>query len=56
MLTFYLAEGSYPGSPFYAERGGLFATGTIRQDRMTMKYEDVVDFDTEVYVRAPVSR
>ena len=56
LLTFYLAEGSYPGSSFYAQRGGLFATGTIRQDRMTMKYEDVVDFDAEVYVRAPVAR
>jgi hypothetical protein len=51
-LRFYLAPGSYPRSTFYQQLGGLFATGTVGGDRMSMKYTDWLDFEDEVYVSA----
>jgi hypothetical protein len=49
-LTFYLEPGSYPGSAFYRERGGLFAKGTHNGNRMTVRYEDFIDFEDELYI------
>jgi hypothetical protein len=54
-LRFYLAPGSYPASAFYHERGGFFSTGTRSENRMTVKYEDFVDFEDEVYVLSTAS-
>jgi len=54
-LTFYLEPGSYPGSAFYQERGGLFSKGTVSGNRMTVKYEDFIDFEDEVYVLSTAS-
>jgi hypothetical protein len=47
-VQFYLAPGTY--GPFYAEMGGLFSTATIQGNLITVKYEDLVDFETEIYV------
>jgi hypothetical protein len=55
IVTFYLEAGSYPGSAFYQERGGLFSTGTRSGNRMTVKYEDFIDFEDEVYVLSTAS-
>jgi hypothetical protein len=49
-VQFYLAPGSYPGSAFYAERGGLFSTATIQGNLITVTYEDFIDFEIETYV------
>jgi hypothetical protein len=49
-LTFYLEPGSYPASQFYQERGGWFSTGTRTGNRMTVKYQDFIDFEDEVYI------
>lgn len=49
-LKFYQWPGSYPRSQFYTERNGLFATGRIEGNTMTVTYEDWIDFDTEKYV------
>lgn len=49
-VRFYLAPGSYPQSQFYQERGGLFSTGRIQGDVMTVTYEDFVDFEIEKYI------
>jgi hypothetical protein len=54
-LLFYLTPGSYPLSTFYHERGGLFSTGTVSGNRMTVKYEDFIDFEDEVYVLSTAS-
>jgi Bacterial Ig-like domain len=54
-LLFYLTPGSYPASRFYEERGGLFSTGTVSGNRMTVKYEDFIDFEDEVYVLSTAS-
>jgi hypothetical protein len=48
-VRFYQLPGTYPSSSFYAERGGLFSTGTVRGGVMFVKYEDFIDFDDEVY-------
>jgi hypothetical protein len=42
-------------SAFYQERGGFFSTGTRSEDRMTVKYEDFVNFEDEVYVLSAAS-
>jgi hypothetical protein len=53
-IQFYLLPGTYPNSAFYAERNGLFSTGTLNGTTMTVRYEDFLDFDNpEVYVRRP---
>jgi hypothetical protein len=49
-IEFYLSYESAPESSFYKDRGYLFATGTINGNAMTVKYEDPVDFEDEVYV------
>jgi hypothetical protein len=51
-VRFYLPPGTYPASTFYQERGGLFATATVRGDRIIFVYEDFLDFEDEVYVLA----
>ena len=56
VVSFFLAAGSYPASSFYMERDGLFATGKIDEDRLSMAYEDFLDFDPETYVRTPAAR
>jgi hypothetical protein len=48
-IDFYLAPGSYPLSTFYQERNGHFATATVSGRTMSVKYDDVVDFDDEQY-------
>jgi hypothetical protein len=52
-VQFYLAPGSYPLSTFYAERGGLFSTATIKGNLVTVTYEDFIDFEIETYVISP---
>lgn len=49
-VQFVQAPGTYPASQFYMERNGLFATGKIDGNVMTVTYEDPVDFETEIYV------
>jgi hypothetical protein len=51
-ILFYLLPGTYPNSSFYADRNGLFSTGKLNGNTMTVNYEDIFDFDNpEVYVR-----
>jgi hypothetical protein len=47
-ILFYITG---PVGSFYEERGRLFSTGTLSGDTMTVRYEDPVDFDVEVYRR-----
>ena len=49
-VKFYQFPDSYPASAFYQERNGLFATGRIEGNTMTVTYEDFVDFEIEKYV------
>jgi hypothetical protein len=49
-VQFFQAPGTYPGSQFYKDRNGLFATGKIEGNVMTVTYEDPIDFDIETYV------
>ena len=37
-------------SASYQERNGHFATATLSARTMSVKYEDFVDFDDEVYI------
>jgi hypothetical protein len=48
-IDFYLAPGSYPQSTFYQQRNGHFAAGTMSGTTMSVKYEDFIDFEDEVY-------
>lgn len=48
-IDFYLADGSYPQSQFYAQRNGHFARGALDGTTMSVKYEDFIDFEDEVY-------
>lgn len=48
-VDFYLADGSYPQSQFYAQRNGYFAAGTLNGSTMLVTYQDVFDFEDEVY-------
>jgi hypothetical protein len=50
--VFYLEPGSYPQSSFYQQRNGLFATGKLSGSVMSVKYEDVLDFEDETYTRS----
>jgi hypothetical protein len=55
-IQFYVLPGTYSNSAFYAERNGLFSTGTLNGTTMTVRYEDFLDFDNpEVYVRRTAS-
>ena len=49
-IQFILSPGSYPASQFYQSRNGLFATGYIDGNTMTVNYEDFIDFETEKYI------
>lgn len=55
-VQFYLPAGSYPQSEFYTERGGLFSTGIIQGNVMTVTYEDFVDFEIETYVTSQLKK
>jgi hypothetical protein len=48
-IEFYLAPDTYPMSRFYQERNGHFATASLSGPTMSVKYDDFVDFDDEVY-------
>lgn len=48
-IDFFLADGSYPQSQFYAQRNGHFARGALDGSTMSVKYEDFIDFEDEVY-------
>ena len=48
-IEFYLAPGSYPGSSFYQQLNGHFATATVSNGTMSVKYEDFIDFEDEIY-------
>ena len=52
-IKFYLPGGSYPLSQFYQERDGLFSTGKLDGDLLTVTYEDFVDFEVEKYALSP---
>jgi hypothetical protein len=49
-VQFFQAPGTYPASQFYQDRNGLFATGKIDGNVMTVTYEDPIDFDNEIYL------
>jgi hypothetical protein len=52
-IQFVLSPGSYgKGTLFYGESNGLFATGRIEGDVMTVTYVDSIDYDIETYVRS----
>ena len=51
-IQFVMSPDMYPLSQFYRQLNGLFATGHIAGDVMTVTYEDFVDFEPETYIRA----
>ena len=52
-IQFVLSPSSYgKSSPFYGPSNGLFATGRIEGNMMTVTYVDYMDYDPETYVRS----